>query len=125
MRYVPLQQRPGRKDRGEPFRDIGPESLIIARKYLTSLNTALCAFLSLVFWTMSGSRDQDQPWPVLYLVPGGAFLPFFFFFRRIPIPNPMCRQALLLRKALVTYTPGYLYSGTGHRGDGSKNHAGC
>ncbi|KAL1983560.1 hypothetical protein VTN96DRAFT_10220 [Rasamsonia emersonii] len=70
MRYVPLQ-RPSRKDR-EPFRDIGPESLVIARKYLTSLNTAVCAFLSLVFWSMSGNRDQDQLWPVLYLVPGAV-----------------------------------------------------
>ncbi|KAL1965156.1 hypothetical protein VTN77DRAFT_6069 [Rasamsonia byssochlamydoides] len=72
MRYVPLQ-RPDRKDRNKPLSDIGPESPVIARKYLTSLNAALCALLSLVFWNMGGNnREQDQPWPVLYLVPGAV-----------------------------------------------------
>lgn len=44
----------------------------VGKRYLVPINVGLCVLLSLVsLSTMSRTGNEKQPWPGLYLVPGG------------------------------------------------------
>jgi hypothetical protein len=44
----------------------------VGKRYLLPINVGLCVFLSLIsLSSMSSTGNDKQPWPGLYLVPGG------------------------------------------------------